>query len=139
MKPHCDKLSLRQPTGGTSTATATGFSNEQVEIFFDLYEKGLAAHDYQPSRIFNVDETGLTVVRTKQPKILAFRANVQIGAKCGRKGVFNNNFCMPVLVEFLFHLQQFLHGRMPHHLLARGTPPHTTFKLHQQRKIHGLI
>jgi hypothetical protein len=28
---------------------------------------------------------------------------------------------------------------MPHHLLARGTPPHTTFKLHQQRKIHGLI
>jgi len=47
MKRHSDKLSLRQPTG-TSTARATGFSKEQVEIFFYLYEKGPAAHDYPP-------------------------------------------------------------------------------------------
>jgi len=44
MKRHSDKLSLRQPIG-TSTVRATGFSKEQVEIFFDLYEKELAAHD----------------------------------------------------------------------------------------------
>jgi hypothetical protein len=40
MKQHNDKLSLRQPTG-TSTARATGFSKENVGIFFDLYEKSL--------------------------------------------------------------------------------------------------
>ena len=65
MKRHSDKLSLRQPTG-TSTARATEFSKGQVEIFFDLYEKELAAHDYPPPRIFNVDETGLTVVQKTQ-------------------------------------------------------------------------
>jgi len=43
IKRHSDKLSLGQPTG-TSTARATGFSQEQVGIFFDLYEKELAAH-----------------------------------------------------------------------------------------------
>ena len=79
MKRHSDKLSLRQPTG-PSTVRATGFSKEQVEIFFDLYEKELADHDYLPSLIFNVDETGLTVVQKKQPKILARKSKRQIGA-----------------------------------------------------------
>ena len=61
MKRYSDKLSC-QPTG-TSTARATGFGKEQVGIFFDLYEKELSAHDYPPSRIFNVAETGLTMVQ----------------------------------------------------------------------------
>jgi len=78
-KRHGDKLSLRQPTG-TSTARATRFSKEQVGIFYDLYEKELAAHDYPPSLIFNVDETGLTVVQKKQPKILALKGKRQFGA-----------------------------------------------------------
>jgi len=79
MKRHSDKLSLRQPIG-TSTARTTGFGKEQVGIFFDLYEKELAAHYYSPSLIFNVDETGLKVVQKKQPKILALKGKRQIGA-----------------------------------------------------------
>jgi hypothetical protein len=47
MKRHNDKLALRQPTG-ISTARAIGFSKEQMGIFFGLYEKQLAAHDYPP-------------------------------------------------------------------------------------------
>jgi len=70
---------LRQPTG-TSTARATGFSKEQVRILFYLCEKELASHDYLPSLIFNADETGLTVVQKKQPKILALKGKRQIGA-----------------------------------------------------------
>jgi len=76
---HSDKLALPQPTE-TSAARATGFSKEQVEIFFDLYEKELAAHDYPPSCIFNVDDTGLTVVQKKRPKILALKGGRQNGA-----------------------------------------------------------
>ena len=72
MKRHRDKLSLRQPTG-TPTARATGFSKEQVGICFDLYGKELAVHDYPPSLIFNVGETGLTLFQKKQPKILALK------------------------------------------------------------------
>jgi hypothetical protein len=64
MKRQRYKLSLRQPTG-SSTARVTVFSKEQVGIFYDLCEKELTAHDYPPSLIFNVDETGLTVVQKK--------------------------------------------------------------------------
>jgi len=78
MKGHSDKLSLRQPTG-TSTVRATGFSKEHVGILFDLYEKELAARDYPPSFIFNVDETGLTVVQKKQTKIFALKGKRPIG------------------------------------------------------------
>jgi len=78
MKLHSDRLSFRQPTG-ISTAGATGFIKEQVGIFFDLYEKELAAHDYQSSLIFNADETGFTMVQKKQPKILALKNKRQIG------------------------------------------------------------
>jgi hypothetical protein len=43
-------------------------------------KKKLAAHDYPPKLIFNVDETGLTVVQKIQPKILALKDKRQIGA-----------------------------------------------------------
>jgi len=61
MKRDSHKLALCQPTG-TFIARATGFSKEQVGIFFDYYEKEPAAHDYPPSRIFNIDDTGLTLI-----------------------------------------------------------------------------
>jgi hypothetical protein len=69
---------LRQSTR-ISTARATEFSKEQVGIFFDLYEKELAAHDYPSSLTFNLDETGLTVFKKKQPKILTLKGKRQIG------------------------------------------------------------
>jgi len=50
-------------------------------IFFDLYDKELAARDYPPSLIFDVEETGITVVKKKlQQKILALKGKRQIGA-----------------------------------------------------------
>jgi len=51
-----------------------------VAICFELYEKELAAHDYPLSLIFNIDESGLTVVQEKQTKILAPKGKRQIGA-----------------------------------------------------------
>ena len=79
MERHSDKLSLRQPTG-MSTDRATGFSKEHVGIFFGLYEKQPAAHDYPLSLIFILDETRLTAVQKKEPKILALKGKRQIGA-----------------------------------------------------------
>ena len=79
MKLESDKLSLRQPTG-TSIVRATGFSKEKLGIFFDLYEKLLTGLDKQPSLILKVNETGLTVVQKKQPKIIALKGKRQIGA-----------------------------------------------------------
>jgi len=67
-------------TTGTPNARTTGFSKEQVAICIDLYGKELAAHDYPPSLIFSVGETGLTVAQKKQPKILALKRKRQIVA-----------------------------------------------------------
>ena len=72
MKRHKDKLS-RQPTGTSTARNNWGFS-------LICTKKNLAAHDYPPSLTFNIDETGLTVVQKKQPKILALKGQRQIGA-----------------------------------------------------------
>jgi len=49
-----------------------------VGILFDLYEKELAVRDYPPSLMFIEDQTGLTVVQKKQPKIHALKKNVRL-------------------------------------------------------------
>jgi hypothetical protein len=77
MKRYSFKLPLCQPAG-ISTAKAIGLIKEQLGIFFDFYEKELAAHDYPPALTFNIDGNGLTVVQKKQPKILALKAKVRL-------------------------------------------------------------
>jgi len=36
--------------------------NENVDKFFKILEKALETHNFIPDRVFNVDETGLTIV-----------------------------------------------------------------------------
>jgi hypothetical protein len=122
MKRHSDKLLLRHPTG-TSTARATGFSKEQLGIFFGLYEKELAAHGYPTSRIFNVEETGLTVVQKKQ-KILALKGKRQIGAlTAAERG------CLITIIAYISASGIFVPPliifprKNANHLLTRGAPP----------------
>jgi len=40
----------------------TCFKNENVDKFFKILEKVLEMHNFIPDRVFNVDETGLTIV-----------------------------------------------------------------------------
>ena len=70
-------LSIRQPQG-TSIARTVGFNRPQVQNFFDLYRGCLEAKNYAPSRIWNMDETGLTTVQ-KPGKILASKGTRQVG------------------------------------------------------------
>jgi len=79
MKGHSDNLSLRQSNRNIHRHSHR-IQQEQVGIFFCLYEKELAAHDYPPSLILNVVETGLTVVQEKQTKLLAPKGKGQTGA-----------------------------------------------------------
>lgn len=57
-------LSFRSPTG-SSVSRALGFTRANVEVFFKLLDSVYADHSYLPKRIFNVDETGLSVVQSK--------------------------------------------------------------------------
>lgn len=69
MKRHSD-LSLRQPTA-TSVARAMGFNQEQVENFYVNLTALKDKYNFPPHRIFNMDETAITTVPNKLPKVLS--------------------------------------------------------------------
>lgn len=78
LKRHSE-LSFRRPTG-TSVARAKGFNKESVGDFFKILGDVLQEHKFLPHRIFNVDETGFSVVPSKHPQVLALKGKRQVGS-----------------------------------------------------------
>jgi len=69
MRPY-DHLSLRSPEQ-ISANRAKSFCHENVKLFSDNLSVVLDSHDFEPSRIWNVDEIGCPAVHTKTVKIVA--------------------------------------------------------------------
>jgi hypothetical protein len=79
------ELSIRSPEP-TSICRAIGFNQPSVKRFFDAYKAELLKSTFDASRIYNMDETGLTVVHRPQ-KVLAKRGQKQVGKMVsGEKG-----------------------------------------------------
>ncbi|KAK9710631.1 hypothetical protein QE152_g25913 [Popillia japonica] len=57
LKRHQTKLRSPEPT---SAARAMGFNQVAVGKFFDLLTSLIEKYNFRPTRIYNVDETGLT-------------------------------------------------------------------------------
>ncbi|CAK1581025.1 unnamed protein product [Parnassius mnemosyne] len=76
---HKQTLSIRKPTG-TSFARANGFTKARMDEFYQNLEKVYDEKKVTASRIFNVDETGLSIVQSKYPKVIGRRGKKQIGA-----------------------------------------------------------
>lgn len=73
------ELSFRRPTG-TSVARAKGFNKESVDEFYKILEEVFRKQQFLPHRIFNVDETGICIVQSKHPQVLALKGKRQVGA-----------------------------------------------------------
>lgn len=63
-------LSFRTPES-TSVARLMAFNKTRVGYFFDLLKELLAKYKFEAGQIFNVDETGITTVPTKLPKVIS--------------------------------------------------------------------
>lgn len=46
----------------TNVARTFGFNKPQVEMFYGIYRELLEQNEYEPSKIWNMDETGITCV-----------------------------------------------------------------------------
>ena len=77
LRRHPD-LSIRVPEA-TSIARATAFNKKNVSHFFEKFEEVMDRYNFDASRIWNVDETGVTTA-VKPNKIVAKCGAKQVGA-----------------------------------------------------------
>lgn len=74
---HHPDITLRKPQS-TSIQRAVGFNKEQVDLFFNKYEAISAKFKFSPSKIFNCDETGVSVVHENATMVLSQKGKKQV-------------------------------------------------------------
>lgn len=124
------ELSFRRPTG-TSFARAKGFNKESVNHFFDLYEKLMDNYKFPPEKIFNVDETGISVVPSQMLQVLSQKGKRQIGCltSAERGSLITCVISMSAGGSFVPPMIIFPRKRS-HPLLMKGAPPGAIHECH---------
>jgi hypothetical protein len=110
----------------TSFARVKGFTSESVATFFDLFESEMEKINFSPNKLFNVDETRLTVVQHKVSKVFAMKGKKQVAylSPADRSALITVVTCMSASGIYVPPLMVFSRQSMKTELLD-GTPPGT--------------
>ncbi|KAF2898043.1 hypothetical protein ILUMI_08132 [Ignelater luminosus] len=71
-------LTLRTPES-TSVARAKGFNRCEVCHFYENLESAIEKNNIEASRLYNMDETGISTTSNKPPKVLSVKGKRQVG------------------------------------------------------------
>ncbi|XP_072392413.1 uncharacterized protein [Diabrotica undecimpunctata] len=72
-------LSIKKPQK-ISKNRIKGFTPENINRFFDILEPAMNKINFNPLRVYNVDETGITIVQSKIARVITLKGKKQVGA-----------------------------------------------------------
>lgn len=133
------QISIRQPQG-LSMARAKGFNPEDVSKFFDFYEPCLQKINNNPSRLYNCDETGITIVQHKHTKVVALKGKKQVASlqSAERGALVTIVTCTSPSGHYIPPLIIFPRKNMKLELM-NGTPPGSIYACHPSGWIQSHI
>ncbi|KAF2884832.1 hypothetical protein ILUMI_21341 [Ignelater luminosus] len=110
----------------TSAARAAGFNRVSVGRFFELLGQTLDKHAFTPDRIYNCDETGVSVVPKTRSKVIAATGKKQVGAltSAERGTTITIEICFNAAGSYMPPMFIFPRKRMKRELLY-GAPPNS--------------
>lgn len=132
-------ISVRQPQG-LSFSRAKGFNPEDVAKFFELYDPCLQQIKNNPSRLYNCDETGITVVQHKHSKVVALKGKRQVASlqSAERGALMTVVTCASAVGQFIPPMIIFPRKNMKLELM-NGTPPGSIYACHPSGWIQSEI
>lgn len=141
MNRHKHVLPILKPTA-TSFSRANGFNAEAVNQFFYILEAEYAKHNYPADRMFNVDETGISVAQSKIPRVIGLRGKRQVGAmSSAERGslvtvVCSKSACGNFIPDTTLHI--FPQKNMTD-IIMKGAPPGAIGRCHPSGWIQGYL
>lgn len=139
LKRHKKDISIRKPTA-TSFNRSLGFTKENVAKFFSLLSQEMEKNSYPPDRIYNVDETGLSIVQSKVPSVIARKGKRQVAAisSAERGSLVTVVTCMSATGNFVPPMLIFPRKNLSSQLM-RGAPPGSISACHPSGWIQSQL